>query len=116
MGELHFRVERLLSLLNTPIHWAGITLEPTEIRFGCDHDVLSIQEYKLLKLLIRHSGEIVPREALYYAIWGKPGQRSRAVDMHVSKLRGKLSTLQNEVPLEERITIVSVRGEGYLLR
>ena len=113
--ELHFRVERLLSTRNSRLHEDEFSLETTEMRQGDKRIPVSMQEYKILKTLLLHPGEIVPREALHYAIWGKPRPGSRGVDMHLSKIRRKLNTLQTETPEDGRIRIVTVRGDGYLL-
>ena len=77
---------------------------------------MSVQEGKILNLLLRHSGTVVPREALYYGIWGRTGAGSRVVDMHVSKLRSKLESLQRDLPESNRVKIATVHGEGYYIR
>lgn len=114
-AELHFRVERLLSTRNAGVRGGEIALEPLEMRLGRKRIPVSMQEYRILKLLMRHPGEIVPREALHYTIWGKPRPGSRGVDMHLSKIRKKLRIIQAEIPEDKKIKIVTVRGDGYLL-
>ena len=52
---------------------------------------LTRKEYDLLALLVRHSGQIVPREALLMQVWGySPEIRTRTLDVHVRRLRKKL--------------------------
>lgn len=63
--------------------------------------VLSEREREVLGLLVDASGEVIPR-----AVLGGPGG-SRAADMAVSRLRGRLA------PAGRRI--VTVRGVGYRL-
>jgi len=70
---------------------------------------LSVNEAKILEVLFASPEKAVPREVLYYAIWGRmKNPVSRVVDVHISSLRKKI---QNFIPWEIR----HVRGEGYLL-
>lgn len=74
---------------------------------------LSYPESRILQALIRHRGRGVSREALAYAVWGRPPEPgSRAVDAHVSALRRKLIRLAS--PSREP-AIRSLRGVGYLI-
>ena len=52
---------------------------------------LTRKEYDLLRFLVMHAGEVVPREALLSDVWGySQGVRTRTLDMHLSLLRKKL--------------------------
>jgi DNA-binding response OmpR family regulator len=52
---------------------------------------LTRKEYELLELLVKHAGEIVPRDALLLRVWGYGvGIRTRTLDVHVRRLRKKL--------------------------
>ena len=54
---------------------------------------LALKEYEMLRLFIRHRGEIVTREQLLHDVWGYPADsvpNTRTVDNHVAKLRQKL--------------------------
>jgi two-component system OmpR family response regulator len=74
---------------------------------------LSLPEYRILSTLLRHRGEPVSREVLYYAIWGRSGPGgSRVVDVHVSRLRGKLLAL---FPASGGC-LRCLRGTGYSLQ
>ena len=114
--ELHFRIDRLILRTGGRLACGQIELKDTEIICGDIHRDLSAPERKILSTLLLYSGISVPREALYYRIWGATGGGSRVVDMHVSNLRSKLKELQRGLPPEERAEIITVRGEGYLLR
>jgi DNA-binding response OmpR family regulator len=51
----------------------------------------------------------VPRDALAKLVWGAPDTgTSRTIDVHIGRLRVKLSQAGNSAP-----QIVSVRGFGY---
>jgi DNA-binding response OmpR family regulator len=54
---------------------------------------LALKEYEMLRLFIRHRGEIVTREQLLHDVWGYPADsvpNTRTVDNHVAKLRQKI--------------------------
>ncbi|TVR32604.1 MAG: winged helix family transcriptional regulator [Spirochaetaceae bacterium] len=111
-AELFARLRRRLLEAARADSRFGLTLGA-----GCVSNVaasasLSAAEYRILQLLLRYAGEVVSRESLYYAIWGRGGANSRTVDVHISSLRCKLRTLASDAG---SCAIQSVRGEGYLL-
>ncbi len=80
---------------------------------------LGAQEAEILRMLLANRGSTVTRDALFYAIWGRPpDRRSRAVDMHVTALRRHLAAVAEPAettrPTAGRL-IVTVRGRGYRL-
>jgi two-component system alkaline phosphatase synthesis response regulator PhoP len=84
-----------------------------EVRFGdgvrCE---LSEREAEILRYLARNPGRAISREELLARVWridGK-GMKTRAVDMHIARLREKL----RDDPAAPRI-ILTVRGRGYSL-
>jgi DNA-binding response OmpR family regulator len=53
--------------------------------------VLTRKEYDLLEMLVKHAGEIVPRDVLLLRVWGYGvGIRTRTLDVHVRRVRKKL--------------------------
>lgn len=53
---------------------------------------LTLKEFELLAYLIQHQGEVVTREILLSHIWGYEYEgNTRTVDMHIQRLRTKLS-------------------------
>lgn len=69
---------------------------------------LSTQEFKLLRYLYEHRGEVVDRDELLRAVWGyDESTYTRTVDVHVAWLRRKLDDRENPS------IIVTVRGRGY---
>jgi DNA-binding response OmpR family regulator len=53
--------------------------------------VLTRKEYDLLEMLVKHAGEIVPRNVLLLSVWGYGvGIRTRTLDVHVRRVRKKL--------------------------
>lgn len=70
---------------------------------------LSHREFDLLRFLIDHRGEVLPRERILSAVWGyESGAFTRTVDMHIAKLRKKI-----EDRPAEPAHIVTVHRVGY---
>ncbi len=75
---------------------------------------LTGREYNLLELLASHSGESISRTEILKRIWGYAPQRHgdlRVVDVHVSRLRGKIEADPKNPEL-----IITERGTGYLFQ
>jgi DNA-binding response OmpR family regulator len=67
-------------------------------------------EFSILVKLMRNAGELVTRDELAQEILGRPlSPYDRSVDVHVSRLRKKLSSNDGKT---ERIK--SIRGAGYI--
>jgi DNA-binding response OmpR family regulator len=75
---------------------------------------LSEMESEILQRLAAHHGRVVSREELLACVWGlrEGGVETRAIDMHITRLRQKLSGGATDPELE---WIVTVRGKGYML-
>jgi len=75
---------------------------------------LSEMEATILERLAAHAGRAVSREELLASVWGfRDGNiETRAVDMHITRLRQKLSTASVDTNQD---WIVTVRGMGYML-
>ena len=88
--------------------WGAICLSGSEMMLPSGKVGLTRPEAAILRLLLMHRGKVVTRDALFYAIRGElPRVPSRAVDVHVGRLRKKLAV---------ELVIASVRGQGYLVR
>lgn len=85
-----------------------------EIVRGEERVALSDMEAGILQRLASHAGRFVSREELLSAVWGiRDGVvETRAIDMHVTRLRQKLAGDGATDPAE---WIVTVRGKGYML-
>jgi DNA-binding response OmpR family regulator len=69
--------------------------------------VLTRKEYELLSLLVQNAGEIIPREALLWRVWGYSAQiRTRTLDVHIRRLRKKLGGYSEQY-------IETIFGIGY---
>jgi DNA-binding response OmpR family regulator len=70
---------------------------------------LTGKEFDVLRLLIRHRGELVTRDRILNEVWGYDASpTTRTVDNHVLHLRQKL-----EDDPANPVYILSVYGEGY---
>lgn len=66
-------------------------------------------EYEILAALVRATGQVVSRDALMSAVFGREATPAdRALDVHISHLRRKLGPHRN--------LILTVRSVGYMFR
>jgi two-component system, OmpR family, copper resistance phosphate regulon response regulator CusR len=74
---------------------------------------LTVREFELLEYLLRHQGQVVPREALARDVWKETARTTpldNVIDVHIARLRRK-------VDAEQRVKLIhTVRGVGFLLR
>jgi DNA-binding response OmpR family regulator len=68
-------------------------------------------ELSLLRYLVQHAGRAISRAEILSNVWHIDARRTstRAVDMHVARLRDKL----RDDPQNPRI-LLTVRGKGYM--
>ena len=118
MIELLARIEALLrrramSSSAADFHTIGrfvFDVRRGELRNGDGILALTAFEYKLLRYLCEHRGEVIERDTLLHAIWGYDSvPHTRTVDVHVASLRKKLGDSRRQAE------IVTIRGRGYKL-
>jgi two-component system alkaline phosphatase synthesis response regulator PhoP len=86
-----------------------VDFKRSEVLKGERSVVLSPREFKLLRFLIDHRGEVVTRERLLDAVWGYENVPfTRTVDMHIAKLRKKIEDQPHDPAY-----IVTVHRVGY---
>ncbi len=93
---------------------AKIDLRRREIRWSDDERAdLSETETALLKYLVSNRERAVSREEMLGRVWGigTAGLETRAVDMHIARLRAKLKDPAGDDNAE---AIVTVRSHGYM--
>lgn len=75
---------------------------------------LSEMEASILQRLAAHAGRAISREELLSSVWGfRDGNiETRAIDMHITRLRSKLAAASPGAGTE---WIATVRGKGYML-
>ncbi len=122
VSELLARVEAVLrrtlkaSEEVQEVHYgrAKIDLRRREIRWSADERAdLSETEAALLKYLVSNRERAVSREEMLGRVWGigTAGLETRAVDMHIARLRAKLKDPAGDDNAE---AIVTVRSHGYM--
>ena len=81
---------------------------------GEENRILSEKETAILGYLARHHGRAISREEILQRVWGldPKGLETRTVDMHIARLRDKLSRPQQP---DDPGVILTVRGKGYML-
>jgi DNA-binding response OmpR family regulator len=88
-----------------------IDFEAREVTVAGQRQVLTAYEFELLAALARAAGRVLSREQLLDALKGATYETfDRSIDVHISKLRGKLEAN----PKQPRY-IKTVRGAGYVL-
>lgn len=106
--ELILRGELALCRNQIATDQGTLSFDRQSARLGRRSVRLSVGEYEILRLIARSEDRVVERASIG-AVLGHPAAGSRGVDMHVSRLRKKLSQLSGE------LRIASVRGVGYRL-
>ena len=96
------------------VHVGGLSLDfnRRQAYRGDERIKLTGMEFSLLELLISRSGEPIPRLDMLEKVWGYRPERAvdtRVVDVHISRLRGKL-----EDDPENPELILTARGTGYM--
>jgi two-component system response regulator MprA len=82
-----------------------------EVKRGEELIQLTVQEYDLLELFMRHPRQVLKREVIYERIWGYNFEgESNIIEVYISYLRAKLEK-SNRPAL-----IHTVRGVGYVLK
>jgi DNA-binding response OmpR family regulator len=70
---------------------------------------LSPKENELLKMLILHENDLMPRELALTKIWRDDNYfTSRSMDVYIAKLRKYLK-------LDDNVEILNIHGEGFRL-
>jgi DNA-binding response OmpR family regulator len=84
-----------------------VDLARREARVGTRVSELTDGEFRLLRFLLEHAGEVISREQLLADVWGYDfDPRSNVVDVSIRRLRRKLGP---DAPIE------TVRNVGYRL-
>ncbi|MFQ5411861.1 MAG: response regulator transcription factor [Phycisphaerae bacterium] len=107
--------ERPAEVANLTIGSATVDLERREM-IGSDGttEIMSETECAILCHLAANPGRAISRDELLTRLWGLSGaaNETRTVDMHVARLRAKLSSVSQT---DTQDSIVTVRGKGYML-
>ena len=111
--ELICRAQRLHHTILIDYPWGTVRLIHNECIGPGGSVVLSPTEDTILRTLIRNRRKRVEKELLSYLLWDSRRENSRALDMHIVKLRKKMKSI---LPTEVRTLILTCRPGGYMLR
>lgn len=119
LRELMVRVEAVLRrsgklAAGEQIEWGGILFDGRNLQAVCgaDRKELTRREMDIIIYLHRHQHRIVSKKELLTEVWhyADAGIETRTVDIHMLKLRKKITELNPDVCM-----IQTVRGQGYRL-
>ena len=110
-GRVEASMVSTQSVVSRPERYQDPHLEVDFARASASLDshrmVLTRKEFELLSLLVQNAGEIIPRDALLWRIWGYSTQiRTRTLDVHIRRLRKKLGAYSEQY-------IETIFGIGY---
>ena len=84
-----------------------VDFEQQSATLDAERMLLTRKEYDLLALLVKHAGEIIPREALLMRVWSYGSEiRTRTLDVHVRRLRKNLGSYSH-------VYVETIFGVGY---
>ncbi|HNB41934.1 MAG TPA: response regulator transcription factor, partial [Anaerolineales bacterium] len=117
-AELVARVHAMLRRVETKpenqkVSYADVSLDPTsrEAKRGTIELNLTVTEFNLLHMLLRHPRQVLERRQILNEVWGYDfGGDDNVLEIYIGYLRKKL-----EVDGNSRL-IQTVRGVGYVLR
>jgi len=95
------------------LQFADLVLDPVSVQVWRRGRLveLTVMEFRILKLLMRNPGRVIPREMIIEQTWGtEPSLASNSLTVHVSRLRRK-----TESDGAGRL-LHTVYGVGYVLR
>lgn len=99
--------------------YADVTIDPVvhEARRGKTILTLTLTEFNLLHLFLRHPRQVLERGQILSEVWGYDfGGDDNVLEIYIGYLRKKLETADEEHPNGRARLIHTVRGVGYVLR
>ncbi|MEB3100708.1 response regulator transcription factor [Ferviditalea candida] len=95
------------------VFYEGIELDKSKllVRYQGRSAALTINEFKLMEVMMRYPENVYSRDFLFETVWGLDSEfNDRTVDVNVSRLRRKLQELT------DKRFFYAVRGMGYRFR
>ncbi|MDR2037160.1 MAG: response regulator transcription factor [Bacteroidales bacterium] len=122
-----FHFKELVARINALTRRAGMKYDTSHEILQCDdlmlyvdeHRImrgdqeikLTIQEFKLLKLLMEHPNKVLTRTQILNSVWGIHHDTStNVVDVYISYLRSKIDADRQDKLIE------TIKGRGYMIR
>lgn len=121
LEELFLRIRELLrrkalnarpaEVSSDPFFFGTYEFNPVSQVLKCSEETfnLSHKESELLKALLRHKNDLMPRKEILLQLWGDDSFfHARTMDVYIAKLRKYLKH-------DEKLSIVNIRGFGFKL-
>ncbi len=115
-GELLARIRALLrrgsSYSGEILSFQDLTFNKGNMELGCHGSAirLGLKEAQLIELLLKNSGQVMPKTLLIEKIWGIDSEvEYNNIEVYISFLRQKLNFLDSSVQIK------TIRGVGYQL-
>jgi two-component system response regulator RegX3 len=119
LRELMVRVDSVLrrtgkNLGDEQIRFKGIFFDGKTLNASYENHTIELtrREMDIIVYLYRHMDRIVSKKELLTEVWqyADADIETRTVDIHILKLRKKITALMGDIPF-----ILTIRGEGYRL-
>lgn len=107
------RRQNIISKHEEPIICGELKLDAKTHSFKVNNNdvFLTLKEFEIIKLMMENVNTVITRENFLNLIWGYEDEvETRALDMHITKLRNKISSHSNKTYIE------TIRGVGYILK
>lgn len=113
VARLHALTRRHSTYSGEKLEWRGYTLDASSytLEYKGKRTEIRAREFKLLELLMRNHGQVLPREVILERVWGIDSDISENnLDVHIRMLRKKITTISDDD------LIMTVRGVGYYVK
>ena len=108
MARLTALTRRQGSYINENLEYKGYVLKSDNYTIGYNGEFVELRprEFKLMEVLLRNAGKIIPRDVLLERVWGIESDiTDNNLDVHIRALRRKLEQIHAGG---------TVRGVGYM--
>lgn len=111
LARLTALTRRQGSYINENLEYKGYVLKSDNYTIGYNDEFVELRprEFKLIEVLLRNAGKIIPRDVLLERVWGIESDiTDNNLDVHIRALRRKLEQIHAGA------LIRTVRGVGYM--
>ena len=113
VARLHALTRRQGTYSGEKLEYRGYILDANSytLEYQGKSTEIRTREFRLLELLMRNHGQVLPRDIIIERVWGIDSDISENnLDVHIRMLRKKISALS------EDNLIITVRGVGYYVK
>lgn len=113
VARLHALTRRQGTYSGEKLEYRGYILDANSytLEYQGKSTEIRTREFRLLELLMRNHGQVLPRDIIIERVWGIDSDISENnLDVHIRMLRKKISALS------EDDLIITVRGVGYYVK